>query len=178
MDITLQEEIKKRLAALPQVVQDAIANIDAEKQLRAVSNNHKLHIDQWAILENEVMLTLLGFQDPVKLPANIEGEVGVTAEEAEALAKDISTIVFEPIREELERQLEHPDAKAEKVTDTEIAGQQALAAENTGVAPATPPPPKPTEKSIRAPISSAYTSQQTSTHRKSIVDDPYRVPPT
>jgi len=181
MDPQLRDEIQKRLSTLPAVVRDAIATIDIEKQLRAVSDNHKLHVDQWAILENEVMLTLLGFQEPVKLPANIQREVGVDAETAESLANDINTIVFEPIRQELERQLEHPEAQEKQLTAEEAARQQILAGENAAtaptVAPATPPPPKPTEKAERAPISSAYSARESSSVRKDIANDPYREAP-
>lgn len=179
MDPELREEIKRRMAALPQSVQDAIAAIDIEKQLRSVSSTHKLHVDQWAILENQVMLTLLGFQNPMQLAGNIESEVGVTSEEASVLAHDISTIVFEPIREELERQLEHPEARGKQISAEEAARNQILATEGVvaGVAPATPPTPKPTEKATRAPISSSYTARGDSAKRKDVSGDPYREAP-
>lgn len=186
MDPELQEAIKQRLAELPEVVRNAISSADVQKQLRAVSDNHKLHIDQWAKLENEVNLTLLGFQEPANLVSNIQKEVGVSAEEAGLLANDINTIVFEPIRQELERALEHPEAQEKKVSDTEAAREQVLASENEAppsaiapspVVPATPPPEKPTEKAVRAPISSSYTARQLSTERKSTAGDPYREPP-
>jgi hypothetical protein len=182
MDPELQEEMKKRLVALPEVVRDAIASTDVQKQMRTVSDNHRLHIDQWAKLENEVMMTLLGFQDPVKLPQNIQSEVGVTAEVAQSLATDINTIVFEPIRQELERQLAHPEAQEKQVTAEETARTQILAGESAAaqvpaVAPGTPPAPKPTEKAERAPISSSYTSRQPSTERKIVTGDPYREAP-
>jgi hypothetical protein len=183
MDPETQGKLKEALANLPEVIRNAITSADLEKQLRAVSETHQLHIDQWAKLENEVMLTLLGFQDPVNLAANIQSEVGVSADIAATLAKDISTIVFEPIRQELERQLEHPEAQEKQVSATEATREVILAEESGGppapaaVLPATPPAPKPTEKAIRAPISSAYTAREPSTERKSVTGDPYREPP-
>src|SRR4051812_25965376 len=109
MDPETQAQLKERFSALPEVVRNAITSADVQKQLRAVSDTHQLHIDQWGKLENEVMLTLLGSQNPVDLPSNIQSEVGVPSEVAQSLATDTGTIVSEPIREELERQLEHPD---------------------------------------------------------------------
>src|SRR3990167_1319619 len=94
----LDHKLQERFAQLPKVVQDAITSADVEKQLRTLANTHKLHLDQWQNLENEVMLTLLGFVDPEKLQENIQKEVGVSAEIATELAADISRIVFEPIR--------------------------------------------------------------------------------
>lgn len=178
MDPDVQAQLKERYMQLPEVVRNAITSADIQKQLRAVSDNHKLHVDQWAILENEVMLALLGFQNPQDLPRNIQNHVEVNEAEANALSNDINKIVFEPIRQELERQLEHPEAKEKEMSAEEAARAQILATEApTGVLPATPPAPKPTEKAVRAPISSSYTSRQASTNRKNVTDDPYREPP-
>ena len=123
-DTELQQQLEERLKTLPQAVQNAIASSDLEKRLRELSDKQKLHIDQWQKLENEVMLTLLGFQQAENLENNLIREVGVTAEIARALAENINTIVFEPIRQELERQLEHPAAQeATRYTITQVAGR-------------------------------------------------------
>lgn len=179
MDPNIQTQLKERFSQLPEVVRNAITSADVEKALRSVSEKHKLHVDQWAKLENEVMLTLLGFQSAEEFPKNIQNEIGVTSEEAASLAEDISRIVFEPIREELERGLAHPEAQEKKLSDAEVARAQILSqeGERPAVLPATPPAPKPTEKAVRAPISSAYSARQPSTERKSVSGDPYRETP-
>jgi len=59
-------------------------------------------------------MTLLGFQSTDKLAINIQNEVGVPEETAKNLSADISRLVFDPIRQELERQLEHPQPKRQK----------------------------------------------------------------
>lgn len=187
-----EQILKDRFAQLPKVVQDAIMSADVEKQLRTLADTHKLHIDQWSALENEVMLTLLGLQNIRDLAANIETEVGVAKEESVKLATDISQIVFEPIRQELERGLSHPEAQAKQISNEEMARNQAISSEAAAadpaavatpaqtalatpqVMPATPPAPKPTEKAVRAPLSSAYTARQPSSERKDVAGDPYR----
>ncbi|MEY4747292.1 MAG: hypothetical protein RLZZ416_341 [Candidatus Parcubacteria bacterium] len=194
----LNAQLAERFKTLPKIVQDAITSADVQKHLRDLAETQKLHLDQWQLLENEVMLTLLGFQPTDKLKDNIKSEVGVTDEEAAALAEDISKTVFEPIRGELERLLEHPEAKAAEVSDVETARQEALAGQSgesaaqggtqnappaptlsvaPTVAPATPPAPAPTTTAKRAPVSSAYQSGQPSTARANVQDDPYREPP-
>lgn len=112
----LLKHMQERFKELPKVVQDAITSADVEHQLRELSEGHKLHIDQWDKLQMEVMLSLLGFQQVEKLAENIANNVGVEAKEAETLAADVSRIVFEPIRLELERGLGHPEAKSEMET--------------------------------------------------------------
>jgi hypothetical protein len=184
-DTDLQDKLAERFKQLPKVVQDAITSADVEKRMRALADTQKLHLDQWEALENEVMLALLGFQPVEDLASTIKSEVGVSEELAKTLAEEISKIVFEPIREELERQLENPDAKAEEVSGVEQAGKDALQAETTPVAtapatpvlPGTPPTAPNTEKAVRAPVSEVYKAGQVSSERKDVHEDPYREMP-
>lgn len=178
------ELIKERFSTLPKVVQRAIISADIEKHLRELASTYKLHLDQWGTLENEVQLTLLGVQASEDLESNIKKELGVSDEVAKSLTENISKIVFEPIRAELERELEHPDAKAAAVSGVEAARTQILGGEDKPAAPAAPavlpatPPSEPLAgKIVRAPVSESYKAGETSIARKSVHDDPYREPP-
>lgn len=202
-EATLQQRLKERFVELPKVVQDAITSADVQKRMRSLADSNKLHLDQWEALENEVMLALLGFQPAERLQDNIKEHVRVTPEVASELAGHISTIVFEPIREELERSLEHPEAKAEEVSGVEGMRTQILEAtgqeENApmtqevsetsqqppttaeaGVAPApvapaeAPASPVPVVKAERAATTPSYVSHTPSAERKTIDGDPYR----
>ncbi len=168
-------KLAERFDRLPKVVQDAITSANVEAHLRALAEKQRLHLDQWEKLENEVMLALLGFQPVDELAKNIQNEVRVDHQIAMDLAADISKIVFEPIREELERGLAHPQAKAEEVSAVEAVGAQALA--QAAPQPATPPAPGPEKQAVRAPISENYRAGETSSSRASVHDDPYREPP-
>lgn len=193
-DNELGELIRERFASLPAVVQQAIVSADISKRLQELAKKHNLHLDQWEALENEVQLTLLGVKTSEKLSENIQSEIGVDVQTAIALATDISQIVFEPIRQELERQLEHPAAVAEKTTGVEdmrtqvltdaahdvstAAAQSAPAAPAVAsapaIAPGTPPAPPVTAQVERAPVSSTYAPAAPSHERKTIEGDPYR----
>jgi hypothetical protein len=180
----LDAKIAERFKQLPKVVQDAITSADVEQRMRALADTQKLHLDQWEALENEVMLALLGFQPIEDLQKNIKSEVGVTDEMAKTLTEEVSKIVFEPVRQELERQLEHPDAKAAQMSGVEQAQKEILgtpaapaALSTPAVLPATPPAPAKEEKAVRAPVSETYKSGQTSMERKEVHEDPYREPP-
>ncbi|RJR12869.1 hypothetical protein C4585_02820 [Candidatus Parcubacteria bacterium] len=171
----------ERLKLLPQPVQNAIITANVEKRLRSLEGTHKLHVDQWELLENEVMLALLGIQPAEDLEKNIAQEVGLAPEVANTLARDISLNIFEPIRAELERELEHPEAKSEEKSGIEVAREQVLAGNQQetapAVIPATPLQPPPTTKVERGPASGTYKPGEPSTERKNIHDDPYREPP-
>ena len=194
---TIEDKLQERLLALPKAVQEAISSSDVEKHLRELSEVHKLHLDQWQKLENEVMLTLLGLEEAENLEENLKKEVGVPDDIAAALTADIARIVFQPIRAELEKELpaesyplsenEKTDApQAEAVSAAPTKSEQPAPEEkdfkaNEPVeqkllpAPSTPPQKPPAEKAVRASISSSYTA--TPSHgRKDVENDPYREP--
>lgn len=193
-----EKQLTERFASLPKVVQDAITSADVQKHMRDLAETHKLHIDQWQVLENNVMLTLLGFQPVAELPHHLQKDLSITPELATELTNSISNIVFAPIRGELEQMLDHPTAvqqaesALESVTaaalteEARVGSQDATASAEPppaappadatpkgGVAPATPPPPAPVQKADRGSISSSYISAP-SHERKTIEGDPYR----
>src|SRR3989344_7929908 len=178
--LDLDAQLQERLTKLPKVVQEAITSSEIEKHLRKIADTHKLHLDQWQVLENEVMLALLGFLPVEELEDDIRKKIGVTPEIARELATKINQIVFEPIRQELERQLEHPTAKEVVLTGVEAARSQALsgsgnapaASQPTSPAP-TPPASAPETTAARAPASGAYKPGEASSVRKEVIDDPY-----
>src|SRR3989338_9158797 len=193
-DATLQGKFAELFAGLPTPVQKAISSSDVEKHLREIATANKLHIDQGEKMETQVLLSLFGIKPIEQLQENLRKELGVSGEAAAALAADVSRVVFEPIRQELERKLEHPEAKEKEVSSVDAARTQVLSAQQTvnseqrkeettpvlqpvPVVPATPPPPPPTEKAIRMPASGAYVPGETSVARKDIHDDPYRESP-
>ena len=201
-DATLQGKFAELFSGLPAPVQRAISSSEVEKHLREIATANKLHIDQGEKMETQVLLSLFGIKPIEQLQENLRKELGVSGEAAAALAADVSRVVFEPIRQELERELEHPEAKEKEVSSVDATRTQILGGTQTPsiavppssppvppgasvqqsptatpVAPATPPPPPPTEKAIRMPASGAYVPGETSVARKDIHDDPYREPP-
>lgn len=161
----MESEIKEILAehfnTLPKVVQNAITSSNVEEKMQIVAKKHNLHLDQWIPLENEVMMTLLGIQPIDKLAANIAQETNIPMEMAETIAQDASEIIFEPIRKELERELEHPNAEPQEITPEEKHRQEMLAEAHEA------------EGNTSAPQS---VSSAPSTVRTTIEGDPYREP--
>ncbi|MDB5187887.1 MAG: hypothetical protein JWO50_407 [Candidatus Kaiserbacteria bacterium] len=175
---TLQQELDARIAALPQVVQDAITSADIEAHLRDLSKTHKLHLDQWELLENEVMMTLLGLDKPENLAANIEREVKMDHEAAVLLAADISRIVFEPIRTELESSLssDNPKNAPSDMLSIQTTAPQPVVVPFVKPAPLAPIPEAPVTQAVRSDAHPNYTN--TASHeRKDVVGDPYREQP-
>jgi hypothetical protein len=180
----LEKILAERFATLPPVVQAAITSADVQAHMRTLAETHKLHVDQWQILENDVMLTLLGFQPVAELADHLEKDLEISHEQARTLSASISEIVFAPIRGEMERELAHPTAQAETQTTIEAMRSEALAHTNdegtqptapmpTPVQPGTPPQAKPDVKIERGPVNASYIGSK-SHERRSIEGDPYR----
>lgn len=195
--------LTERFKELPQAVRNAITSADVSKHLQALATTHQLHVDQWGTLEREVQLTLLGLQPLAELAQNLAEELRMPLEQTIPLANDISAGVFQPIREELERQLEHPEAKEAQVSAVEAARAQALAAttDDTPAAagetpvpirvqsasldaqpietPASAPVPAPTPATPApveraAAVSESYGTGSASHERRGVEGDPYR----
>lgn len=190
--------LEEQFLKLPKVVQDAITSGHVAEKFQALVGKYKLHVDTWDTIENLIMLTVLGISPPEELVNEIVSATGISAEIAVGLVEDVAETVFRPIREELERELGHPEARKEELSEVEKVREEVLAQGQTegarqkaldenqaemnkqaavAVTPGTPPPAPPTKKVIRMPASGAYKPGEPSTARADVHDDPYREPP-
>lgn len=159
LDHDIEIQLRDRFQSLPPAVQNAITGANLSKHLELLAKTHKLHLDQWQTLENEVIMTLLGLQTQTELEKNIEKEVGVDAPLARTLAESIAQEVFAPIRSELEHLLESPSSEKNTVSTPEPKGSG---------------PVQNTEGAVIASKTGAYQSGQISNERSDVHDDPYR----
>lgn len=144
--------IQERFAELPEAVQEAVTDARVEKKLRTLAAKHKLHLDQWVLLENEIMLTLLGLEDPQDMAKNIAKEVEVSTEIAQELVNDIAREVFKPIREQMQGRLDESASKRKVV----LVSQKQQDNKKT-----------PTD-------TLAYKPGESSANRRDVQEDPYR----
>ncbi|MEK7628512.1 MAG: hypothetical protein AAB421_03785 [Patescibacteria group bacterium] len=172
----LTEQIKERFDTLPKSVQDAITSADVQAHLRRLADTHKLHYDQWQVLENEVIMTLLGLSPMEDLRNSLVTQVGVDEKTGDKLARDISLIVFQPIREELERGLAHPKAQPKLGDPIEDMTESILkdAAASTAVVTDPSVPPVTATPIVEQEKPAGYTPGEVSADRKDTKADPYR----
>lgn len=150
MDNDIEQAIQEQFQALPESVRGAITSAHVDSQLREMEKKYGLHIDQWAKLENQIMLTVLGLSEADDLVHNIVSQVGITEELANTIVDDVSVTIFKPIREELERQLAHPDAVEKVQSSVDQMRGQVLAQAGGSSAPAPQPNPTPTQPAAPA----------------------------
>ena len=181
MSLPTQDQIRARFDELPDVVQEAILNTDIPSALRELHKSSNMHLDKWEILQRIVMSALVGLVPTSSIAESLSSELGADSEQVQALVPALAEKVFLQVREKLERELGHPEAKAETISDIEKVRRDALHAEGVATTPApqsvvpgTPPAPKTDAKVVRGPASGAYKPGEASTTRKQVADDPYR----
>ena len=103
--------IDQRLAELPENIRTAIESADLGRMLRVIGQEHNLHIDQIGKLEDETMLVMLGFFEPEQFNTQLEQQLLIPAADAAAIAGEVTTNIFLPIRESLKRFMEEKRAQ-------------------------------------------------------------------
>lgn len=97
----VEEQIKQRIAELPQDIQDAVLSADFEKKIQALGTSYKLHIDQIQIFGDLVMLMMLGFMGEDDFRRELSAQLQLNPENVEKVMADTNAQIFLPIRESM-----------------------------------------------------------------------------
>jgi predicted RNA-binding protein with RPS1 domain len=95
---------------LPDNIREAYSSEDTVNKIKAISDKHRLHIDQLGELSDEIGLVMLGITKPTDFVKNIAERLKVDQVTAEAVGVDINNEIFLPIRESLEKISSEPPA--------------------------------------------------------------------
>ncbi len=97
------EQLEQKYNALPTSVKEAITSAKVEERVMAIGRYHKLHLDILGELADETGLVMLGLTHPRDYIRNLAERLGVSREEATAIARDVNEQIFRPIREALKQ---------------------------------------------------------------------------
>lgn len=148
MDQALEAQVQQRLKELPEEIRMAVLSADLDRKIQSIGQKHKLHIDQIGNLEDETLLVMLGFSDPVEFMDQLVERLSVTPVEASLISADVVHDVFMPIRESMRLWAERK--KLTKDADTTPVPTNSV---SSVVMPSSKPPPVPTP--IAAPSAPA-----------------------
>ncbi len=115
MSITNKQQIEDAFTNLPQVLQDAVTDADVQAKLRALADVHKLHLDKWTILEDEIMKGLLGITNIDELAQNIQEKVGLSSQQATEISNSVVKIVLIPIQDKLHTEVGESQSTLESI---------------------------------------------------------------
>ncbi|MDE1875015.1 MAG: hypothetical protein KGH68_03050 [Patescibacteria group bacterium] len=97
----MDEDFKKKYDRLPADVRSAIESNDVASRLEKIGEKHGLHIDQIGTLEQTVGSVMMGDIHPDDFVGEISDTLDLSDEDAVALATDVNTEIFLPVRESL-----------------------------------------------------------------------------
>jgi len=122
---TLTQSIAQLLAKVPRPVQEYVVS-DLSNEVRSLMDKYQLHVDQGGVLQNELLLMLLGQEEPAEFMKELRA-AGIGEGTVQSLMVDINEDVFKPLRK---KEQEVGVAPAQRVPEP--------------VSQTTPPPPAPT----------------------------------
>lgn len=106
----IKKEIQTRFTLLPPDLQSVITSSEYQMKLFEIAQKHKITYEQLGALEMETTMVLLGMTPPAEFRDELQIQLKLNDPEIEALVKEVSDIVFVPIRESL---MKVYDAKAQ-----------------------------------------------------------------
>lgn len=136
----VKKELQTRFELLPEEIQKAITSTEYQMKLFEIAKKNKLTYEQLGTIEMETTMVLLGMTKPDDFRDEIQVELKLNDPEIDALVKDISDVVFVPVREVLKQVYdkkavaEAPRGSDTKPTDsgTQILANAGISIENTG----------------------------------------------
>lgn len=97
------EEFQKRFKALPPDIQEALTAVASVDTIFAIGKKHGLMVDQIGTMADEIWKVMLGLANPKDFIRNLASALGIESEKASAIASEVNTQMFQPVRESLRR---------------------------------------------------------------------------
>lgn len=99
----IKKEMQTRFELLPEEIQKVITSSEYQMKLFGIAKKNKLTYEQLGTVEMETTMVLLGMTKPDDFRDEIQVELKLNDPEIESLVKDISDVVFVPVREALKQ---------------------------------------------------------------------------
>ena len=97
---TLDESIKQVMKTLPPVIRDYLSQGKYTAVARELMAKYSLHIDQSGILEREIMLLLMGIENPTEFTKALVEEAKIDKQIVDKIVQDVNTQIFIPLKAE------------------------------------------------------------------------------
>ncbi len=101
---------------LPEEIKAVISAEDVTDKITAVGNKHNLLIDKQGMLVDEIGLVMFGLTHPDKFVDSLKNRLGISHDDAEAIATDVNNEILLEIREELKK-ISAKNAETEKTSN-------------------------------------------------------------
>lgn len=99
--LTLEESIKEVMRTLPPLIRNYLSQGKYTEVAKSLITKYTLRIDQGGILEREMMLLLMGIENPTEFTQALAEDAKLDKKTIENIAQDINTQIFVPLREQM-----------------------------------------------------------------------------
>lgn len=107
---TFEESIKQVMQTLPPPIKQYLEQKKYSAVVSRMMTKYTLHIDQAGVLEREIMLLLMGIDNPAEFAQALVGEAKLDQQVASGITKDVNEQIFIPLREEMRKGPPAPEA--------------------------------------------------------------------
>jgi hypothetical protein len=127
--------IEERFKSLPEKIQVAITESNWDDQIRLISQNNNLRVDQSSALETETFLTMLGLTNPNEYKENIQKELEIGGGLADTITKEVNDRIFREIKSFIVEVDERDKREEEnlKKSDNSVDSSKTLIGDHLGI---------------------------------------------
>jgi len=95
------EQVDKAFKTLPPAVVQAMTIVNVGGKIGEIGKKFSLHVDSLGILNNEVLLAIIGVSKPESFLTNITQRMSVSRDMALEITKQVNETIFTPIRQKV-----------------------------------------------------------------------------
>lgn len=100
-ELTFEESLKEVMQTLPPVIRDYLAQGKYTAAAQGLMSKYGLRINQGGVLERELMLLMMGVEDPDEFMATLKSEAMLPEDIVRQIMVDLNQNIFMPLREEM-----------------------------------------------------------------------------
>jgi hypothetical protein len=101
-NLSFDESIAQVMRTLPPVIRAYIVQEKYTPVAISLASKYKLRIDQSGVLEREIMLLLMGVENPAEFAEALMGEAKLDGATVDSIMQDVNIQIFLPLRKEEE----------------------------------------------------------------------------
>ena len=99
---TLEESIREVMQTLPPPIRQYLVQGKYTLVAKNLMSKYSLRIDQGGVLEREIMLLLMGVENPDEFAASLKSEASILEDTVRSIMTDINQEIFIPLRKEMQ----------------------------------------------------------------------------
>ena len=126
-DMTFEQSIRAVMQTLPPVLRKYLADGKYTPVAKSLAIKYGLHIDQAGVLEREIMLILMGIENPEEFAKSLTTEASIPEGTVRNIMTDVNAQIFVPLREQMKSSAQQTAPPPLKATHTPSETSQGTA---------------------------------------------------